>query len=230
MASSVAPAAIASAPRLTPLPPAAPNKVPIRDCHPSGGAGAGDFACCSEEGAKQVQQLVKNRSIAECKRIDALPRFAACPTFFARGFHTMVESCFQGALERELDRRLVPLKQADTTAFHREMALQKHFNEAVRKTCDDVLLGEQSTGDFRGTFRCTTFAIELRAKQAADINAGGLELTREPATKVVRAKQFKTFATELCALPSLWKGAPPSSCEERVMGELEDALATASRF
>ncbi len=174
--------------------------------------------------------MIKNRSIADCKRIDALPHIAACPTFFARGFHAAVETCFEGAMVRELDRRLLPLKRADAAEFHREMALQKAFNEALRATCDEVMMKEQSTGDFRGAFRCATFLTELRTGQASAIAGAGLEVTHAPAASFRRAKRFAAFAKELCALPAWSGGAAPPSCEDRVLGELEDTLAAAARF
>jgi hypothetical protein len=203
------------------------SHAPIRDCDPD--AEESGFACCSEESFERVQAMAKNRSIADCKRIDALPHLAACPTFFARGFHSAVEACFQGAMERELDRRLLPLKHVDGSEFHREMKLQKGFNEALRATCDDVMMKEPSTGDFRGAFRCATFLVELRTQQAEAIAGAGLEVTHAPVASVRRARRFASFAKELCALPA-WKGGAPASCEDRVLGELEDALVAAAKF
>lgn len=215
------PAVAASSPALILLPPAPTNPAPIRDCDSMGA----DADC-----RVTIERTTKNRSIAECKKIDALPGYSGAPTAFARGFHTAIEGCFQGAMVRELDRRLVPLKSVDGKAFHAEMALQKAFNEAVRATCDEVLVHEQSTSDFRGEFRCTTFLVELRTHQAENVNAGGLETTHAPAVKVARARRFKAFATQLCALAGLWRGAPPEACEARILGELEDTLAGAARF
>jgi hypothetical protein len=215
------------------MPPVTWSHAPIRDCEPGGGGDdePAEISCCSEDTFEHVQKTAKDRSIADCKRIDALPHIAACPTFFARGFHTAVESCFRGAMERELDRRLVPLKRADPVEFHREMALQKSFNDALRETCDEVMMHEPSTGDFRGAFRCATFVIELRAAQAAAIADGrGLELTHAPATTLRRARRFRHFAEELCALTFWRAGAPPDACDARVLGELEDTLDTAAKF
>lgn len=223
------PPAVVSAPppsvsALTLLPPSPPNPAPIRDCDPFYEPGK-DADCLGA-----LEKTTRNRSLAECKKIDALPGYSAAPTAFARGFHKVIEGCFQDAMVRELDRRLLPLKSFDAVAFHREMALQKAFNEAVRVTCDDVMDHEQSTGDFRGEFRCTTFLLELRARQAEAINAGGLSVKRAPAARVARAGRFKPFATQLCALEELWKPAPPDLCEGRILGEIEDTLAAAARF
>jgi hypothetical protein len=235
--SPVAPSAIASTPAavsapapassvaaLIVLPPPPPNPAPIRDCDSLQEPGE-DADCRSA-----LEKMARNRTLAECKKIDALPVYGSAPTAFARGFHTAIEGCFQGAMVRELDRRLVPLKSVDVTAFHREMALQKAFNEAVRATCDEVMDHEQSTGDFRGEYRCTMFLFELRTHQAEAINAGGLTVTHAPAAKVARSRHFKHFATQLCGLEALWKPAPPDLCEGRVLGEIEDMLAKAARF
>lgn len=225
---SAVPSASASA-SLVVLPPPAPNKTPIRDCALDAEDDA--LACCSEAALARVEHMARNRSPAECHAIDALPRLAACPTFFARGFHGAVEGCFRGAMERELDRRLLPLKNADPAAFHREMGIQSAFNDALRATCDGVLVKEQSTGDFRGAFRCATFSMELRTRQAVAINAGGLETTpHEPLAKPRHAGRFRAFAAGLCAASALWKAPPPSDCEQRLLGELDAALADAARF
>jgi hypothetical protein len=133
-------------------------------------------------------------------------------------------------MERELDRRLLPLKRVDPAAFRREMALQKAFNEALRQTCDDVMVGEPSTGDFRGAFRCATFLIELRTRQVEAVHAGGLEEAQPPAAAVKKARRFRGFAARLCAETALWKGAPPASCEERVLSSLDAALEAATKF
>jgi hypothetical protein len=213
-----------SAPTLTILAPTPPNPAPIRDCDPLGATGD-DPDCLTT-----LERTTKNRTVAECKKIDALPGYSAAPTAFARGFHTTIEGCFRSAMVRELDRRLVPLKSVDATEFHREMILQKTFNDALRATCDEIMDHEQSTGDFRGEFRCSTFLTELRARQAESINAGGLTTTHAPAVGAKRARHFKAFATQLCALIDLWKGPPPESCDARILGEIEDTLAGAARF
>jgi hypothetical protein len=220
-------------PSFSSLPPPKTSHAPLRDCDPDGGGGddeAAEISCCSEETFARVQEMAKNRSIADCKRIDRLPHIAACPTFFARGFHTAVQGCFEGAMNRELDRRLLPLKRADNKEFHLEMELQKSFNDALRETCDAVMMKEPSTGDFRGAFRCATFLMELRTEQAAAIAGAGLEATHAPAVTIRRAKRFAPFAKGLCALPAWRAGAPPSSCDDRVLGEIEDALAAAAKF
>ena len=56
-----------------------------------------------------MEKTARNRSIAECKKIDALPGYSSAPTAFSRGFHAVIEGCFQSAMVRELDRRLLPL-------------------------------------------------------------------------------------------------------------------------
>lgn len=217
-------APLPSASPLTLPPPAPSNLDPIRDCDPlNAGTEAPDCLAA-------LERTTRNRGIADCKRIGSLPGYSSAPAAFARGFHTVIERCFRGAMVRELDRRLVPLKTADAGAFPREMALQKAFNEALRATCDDVMAHEQSTSDFRGEFRCTTFLLELRTRQAEAIHAGGLQTTHAPTAGVARAERFRAFAEQLCALGQLWKGAPPDRCVGRILGEIEETLASAAHF
>jgi hypothetical protein len=211
-----------STPSLTLLPRAAPNKTAIVDCKPSDPSDT--FSCCSEEHMSKLEKLAEDREPSECKRMALLPNYRACPAFFARGFHRVVEACLTLAMNRELDRRLLPLKEVDVAQFHREMELQKHFNQALWATVDAILLAEPSTSDFHDSFRAAVALLEYRTKQAEAQNRGELAITREPAGPA-EAARFKAFAQALCASTPLWKaGTPPTDCEARVRGEIADAM------
>ena len=220
---SAAPSAVASG--IVLLPKAPPNPAPLHDCHPKD---PGDpFGCCTGDGFADIERMARNREPAECRRIAKLPKYGECPTFFSRGFHAVVEQCLTDAMNRELDRRLLPLKTADPVAFRREMELQKHFNEAVTATRDAIMLHEPSTGDFHDSFGAVAALIELRTRQAASANVGGLAISRAPAGATA-APKFKAFAHALCITPAMWKDqSPPSECEARVRGELQDTISRA---
>ncbi len=207
---------------LVALTPVKPNPTPIRDCRPEEDD-TDAYACCNEEGFAAVERMSVNRTVDECRRIAKLPHYAICPTFFARGYHAAVTNCLREAMNRELDRRLLPLKKVDLVEFHREMEIQKHFNKALDATVDAIYPTEPSTGDFHDSFRATVALLDLRARQAASANRGELAISRAPAAPR-DALRFKAFADALCAAPALWKATPPTECEARVRGEIQDAL------
>ncbi len=131
-----------------------------------------------------------------------------------------VESmCAQGAMERELDKRLLVLKTKDAAQFKKEMALQKDYNKGMKKFCEEWSGGTAGRYNEPG---CHTTYYTYRFALAEKINGSALEFSDKPAKKKPNPL-LAPFAKQLCELPKeVWKDkAPPKDCVTRVLADMQ---------
>ncbi len=132
--------------------------------------------------------------------------------------------CHADVMNRELDKRLLPLKEKDPVQFAKEMTLQKEFNEAVKKFCDRY-------AECGGTMyqyvvpSCYAGLNQYRTDQAIQVNKNQLVLPNEVVT-AKWSKDFKGFAEQFTVYPEeVWKGKKiPSNRTERVLSEIEKVI------
>lgn len=144
----------------------------------------------------------------------------------------LYHQCWKRSMNKEIDKRLIPLKQTDIHEFHKEMDLQKEFNQVVKLVCGR----DCQAGTLAGTpnFSCEVAAFQYRTKIAEKIFKH--ELTVPVYEKVENrykdkekfTKYFKEFATKLCALPpDIWKNqTKPIDCETKAYEELDHLTFT----
>lgn len=233
-------------PAPTPAPPPSPTtgsppsptpvgpRPPIVDCVPEGEEdpeAEDDFSCCTEERLAEVERMVQNqnREARECDAVGRLRHYAACPTFFARGFLAVVEGCFQEATRRAQDRYLSRLS-SEPAAAAREQELRRRFDAAMTATIELLGATEPSTGDFRASVNGHIALLELRRRHVEASQGRRLSIGHAPVDAEVR-RAFAPYAEALCEDGSRWVGGVvPDSCEARVRGAIDSALGRAHQY
>lgn len=171
---------------------------------------------------------IKGESSNDCERAYKkylIGKYRECTyTHWLIRLNDTLNQCHAHVMNRELDKRLLPLKEKDPMQFAKEMTLQKEFNDAVKKFCDRY-------AECGGTMyqyivpSCYAGLNQYRTDQAIAVNKNQLFLPNE----VVAAKwskDFKGFAEQFTVYPEeVWKGKKiPSNRTERVLSGIEKVI------
>jgi hypothetical protein len=134
--------------------------------------------------------------------------------------------CLQALLNKELDRRLRPLKKKNPAQFKSEMALQKNFNLAQSNVCYELnscdgTMYRQTRAD------CILSLTKWRLDQATQINLGQLTLasTTGKVPDIVAKNELRQFIDLLCNMPAeiFATKAPAKACRDSIQKSFLDA-------
>jgi hypothetical protein len=138
------------------------------------------------------------------------------------------KECWKKSLNSILDKRLVHLKTSDPAEFHKEMILQKSFNEAAQSSCGVDCGSDAHMHGIPYNF-CLVDAYRYRTNQAKQINHENLQVSGNTAKLRTSNKDkkkytffYKAFVHQLCQMPKeVWKDqVVPVDCENTALKEL----------
>jgi hypothetical protein len=175
--------------------------------------------------AQDPDEVIDALSLA--KTIDACfakyaPAKKTFPTALIRGTSMGAESCTRRVMNVEVDKILVPLKQAQPALFKRGMEAQKRFNEAVKAYCgrwEPYYEKCCSTCSFTEQPECGMAFHAARVLQVHEAIAGTAPAEVKAPSRP-RTSLFETYATEWCSFLSEKGVAVDASCSARILNAL----------
>lgn len=95
-------------------------------------------ARCQKESFKGQNELedFDPASMESCRSKYLSEEIQSAPTAVRRELNVLAQKCALQAMNRRLDEKLVPMKKASPQEFKEEMAIQKEFNSARNKYCE----------------------------------------------------------------------------------------------